>query len=271
MIITKKQVLFDPYIPTEETIFKLLERDKDLISDDYELFVYPLAYWINNYGVQKTNELIRNTKSDKKRVFVCQHISVDKLNFRHNDIVATPHASTRDNFISIPHYSVNYDLSKCEKDRKILFSFIGSTQTHNTRKIIVQNFNTCYDSKVYWGFEKKNDKSFIDNYNKLNGDTDFGVCPRGTGISSVRLFETMAMGCIPVIIADNYKAPVSDKINWSDFSLSVSENNISNLENIIKDNEVNKDIMRKKMKIVYDKYLSNENLHQAILEKLKIK
>src|SRR5690606_21734362 len=98
---------YDPYIKTEETIFNLLIRDKNLISDDFELMPYPLAHWINTFGIQTTNKIISDLHSDRIRVFICQHIHVHKLNFKDSDMVFTPHSSIGDRFYSIPHYAVN--------------------------------------------------------------------------------------------------------------------------------------------------------------------
>ena len=46
----------------------------------------------------------------------------------------------------------------------------------------------CFYSGKNWGLEKNIDKSFNDEYIDLMGDSYFSLCPRGTGISSIRLF-----------------------------------------------------------------------------------
>ena len=46
------------------------------------------------------------------------------------------------------------------------------------------------------------------------------ICPRGWGSSSIRLFEVMEMGRVPVIISDAW---VNEAPKWADFSVRVSE------------------------------------------------
>jgi hypothetical protein len=45
----------------------------------------------------------------------------------------------------------------------------------------------------------------------------FVLCPRGHGTSSIRLFETLAAGRVPVIISDDWVAP--DGPDWDAISL----------------------------------------------------
>ena len=263
---------FCPYIKTEETIYELLERDQDQISDDYELMPYPLAHWINTIGIDQTNRLINSLQSDKRRVFVCQHIFVDKLIFRDGDIVFTPHSSTKDKFITIPHFAVNVDKSLMKEDRELKFSFLGSTTTHPTRKSLVQKYpDNCFDSKVHWGLDKGLPFEFKKYYIEMLGNSIFGICPRGTGISSVRLFESMAMGAIPVIVGDDYDPPLSKKINWGNISTILIERQAlsddkylpHNLNIYLEHTDVN--VMRNNMVDIYEEYFSNENLHKTIM------
>lgn len=267
-----KKNQFCPFIPTEETIFKLLKEKKDKISDKYELMPYPLANLINNFGVNVTNNIIKNLKTDKIRVFVCQHILVDKLNFEDSDIVFTPHSFLGDKFHSIPHYALNYDEKYIKQNKKRLFSFIGSSKTHKIRKEIIEVYpENCYDSNEVWGLDKKIIKeNFKEKYIELLGDSTFSLCPRGTGVSSVRLFESMAMNSIPVIIADGYKKPFREFIDWDKFSIQILEKDINKINDILK-SIPEKEIKNKQkfLKSIYNTYFCNEKIDTIILEFLK--
>lgn len=113
-------------VPTEKTIFRLLNRDKDKISDKYELIQQPLAWLLNKDGVPATNKAINNVKSTGIRVFICQHVLVDKLQFRKNDVVFTTHATTANKYEAIPFYTVNADPKLVSASKKYKFSFLGS-------------------------------------------------------------------------------------------------------------------------------------------------
>jgi len=72
---------FDKCIKTEQLIFFQLKARHSFISDEFELFPFSLAGSLNQRGVQSTNDLIAKFRSEKRRVFVCQHIWVDQLMF----------------------------------------------------------------------------------------------------------------------------------------------------------------------------------------------
>jgi hypothetical protein len=111
-------------------------------------------------------------------------------------------------------------------------------------------------------------REFNDKYIKMIGDSYFSLCPRGTGISTVRLFESVYMNSIPVIIADGYKKPISDIINWDDFSITIKEEDIDKLEDII-NSITNDEIIKKqeKIKFINDNYINN-NIIEIIKKKL---
>lgn len=259
---------FDPNIPTEETMFKKLIQTNGL-SDDYTLCGLPLAHMINTIGIPFTQSEIDKVRIDGKKIFVCQHILVDKLKFDENSIVATPHASIANDHVSIPHYPVNVDKSKMKDNRSKLFSFMGSTKTHDIRRgLTILYPQYCYDSGFMWGLDPRipNKKELNDKYIEMLGDSEFSLCPRGTGISSVRLFESMAMGSIPVIIADGYKLPLQNVIDWNGISIQVRQNQISKIGQVLQQNygKDRLEEMRAKMLAVYDEYLSPENFHKSI-------
>lgn len=49
------------------------------------------------------------------------------------------------------------------------------------------------------------------------------LCPRGNGSSSIRFYEAMCMGRIPVHISDAYRLPFEEAIDYSEFCLFIPE------------------------------------------------
>lgn len=261
---------YDNYIKTEKTIHNLLFRDLNQLPAEYELMPYPLGQWINTIGVERTGRLVKLLKNRRHRVFICQHIFVRYLNFEPGDLVFTPHASIGDSFYSLPHYAVNYDESMIQNNKAFRFSFLGSTGTHWTRRKLVELYpGNCFDSGVSWGLNEDLDDDFRARYIKRLGDSDFSLCPRGTGISSVRIFESMAMDSIPVIIADGYKKPLADTLRWDDFSITVKESDIPQIGSLL-NSLSEKDIgeLRANCRNVYQEWFSNDNLHKTVLKEV---
>jgi Exostosin family len=65
----------------------------------------------------------------------------------------------------------------------------------------------------------------------------FVLCPRGVGVSSMRLFESMAMARSPVILSDEW-VPLPT-IPWEQFSIRVAESDWAKIPEILKNHEQN--------------------------------
>jgi hypothetical protein len=59
----------------------------------------------------------------------------------------------------------------------------------------------------------------------------FILCPRGNGLSSIRLFETLEAGRVPVIISDALLLPAC--VNWPACSVMVPESQISTIPSLL--------------------------------------
>lgn len=52
------------------------------------------------------------------------------------------------------------------------------------------------------------------------------LCPRGMGSSSIRFYEALCLGRIPVHISDEYVFPFADRINYSRFCIDISQDDV---------------------------------------------
>jgi len=268
-----EQQTFDSYVQTEELIVRSLSNNPNLISDDFELLPFPFTVFLNNYGLNWVNEFLKRIHSDKKRIIVCQHIWAEHLLVGSQDILCTPHSTENSNSIPIGHQAVNVDFQFYRDNREIEFSFMGSLGTHLCRKILKDSFPPhVFDPGVGWGLDKNVPETIRTKYIQLLGNSNFSVCPRGTGISSVRLFESLGMGSIPVIIADGYKPPLANLIPWNEIAIFVSQNQISSIPERIQDFKLrnpNLHEIRKTMKEIFEQFFSNSNLHVPLVLSLQ--
>lgn len=60
------------------------------------------------------------------------------------------------------------------------------------------------------------------------------LCPRGNGSSSIRFYETMCMGRIPVHVSDAYVPPFGKDIDYSQFCLFIPESEVSQAGRILR-------------------------------------
>lgn len=254
----------DP-IRTEEVIY---HKIKDLkFSIPYVSI--PIAFTINHMGLKYTQELIDfiEKKYPEKKFFVCQHILVRNLNF-HNNIVFTPHTELFDKFNFIPHYNPIYNEKiniKKISDRKYNFSFIGDYNTHFNRQKLrnIKDENKYISHTGKWFFEKPLDEQKIlkNLYVDILNDTKMSLCPRGTGPSTLRFFESLSVGSIPIVFN---KLKIPYEINQNIFEVDIDE--FINRPIIDIDEK-----LEEKSKFIYEYYwdnLSNNNLHKSILNTL---
>ncbi|ESW04319.1 hypothetical protein PHAVU_011G085300 [Phaseolus vulgaris] len=61
----------------------------------------------------------------------------------------------------------------------------------------------------------------------------FCLCPLGWAPWSPRLVESVALGCVPVVIADGIQLPFSSVVKWSEISITVAEKDVGRLAEIL--------------------------------------
>jgi hypothetical protein len=108
-----------------------------------------------------------------------------------------------------------------EIEPDLLFSLMASP-THACRKPLfrlshpdaiirrVDNFTHWERASQDWEQRRIDFRTTMDR-------SRFVLCPRGAGTSSYRLYETMAAGRVPIIIADDWVAPHG--VDWDSFSI----------------------------------------------------
>ena len=91
----------------------------------------------------------------------------------------------------------------------------------------------------------------------------FVLCPRGRGTSSIRLYETLAAGRVPVIISDDWVAP--DGPDWDSCSIRWPEGRVSGLVEFIAECDPDWQRLGANAAGVYRDYFSKDVSAQRIL------
>ena len=101
-------------------------------------------------------------------------------------------------------------------DKNILASFIGTIQNHPVRGELEKLYK---DSML---FMKSHDR-----WADIMGRSYFSLAPRGFGVTSFRLFESIQVGSIPVYIYNEYPMlPYADRISWDKLAVLTNESDI---------------------------------------------
>lgn len=202
----------------------------------------------------------RELPQDTIKVTVCQHILMRRFLhlFEQAGIheVFWTHATWEDvaetqalvRLYPFPLYpvQVTQEAAEDKAERPYLFSFIGAKSNKyyltrarewildlladHPRGLIIGRDSWHYNKVVYEHQIKKTagvgdaliDQSATDQFKMSLQQSIFSLCPAGSGPNSIRLWESIGAGSIPVILADTY-APPGDLRLWQQGALFCEE------------------------------------------------
>lgn len=117
-----------------------------------------------------------------------------------------------------------------------LFSFLGASNTNPLRRRVVE---LCHPDAIVIDSHAESlaierderppvtPEEYVARYVRSVRDSAFVLCPRGGGPSSFRLFETMMLGRVPVVISDQWVPPEGP--DWDRFTLRVAESDVEQI------------------------------------------
>ncbi|MBS2099074.1 exostosin domain-containing protein [Carboxylicivirga linearis] len=101
-------------------------------------------------------------------------------------------------------------------------------------------------------------------------DSDYILCVRGGGNFSVRIYETLAMGRIPLFVNTDCVLPFDRVINWKEHVVWVDEPDMNRVDQILADFHANlhpDDFMQLQInnRELWDEYLSGKGFHKHLV------
>jgi exostosin family protein len=129
-------------------------------------------------------------------------------------------------------------------DSRYLYSFVGSIDTAPVRKNLAHlndprgffhDTAADYQRVLHRKMPGEERKEYHRRYAEIAAASKFILCPRGLGTSSMRLFDTMRIGRVPVILSDEWVEPVGPC--WDKFSLRVPECEYDKVPAILEERE----------------------------------
>jgi len=156
-------------------------------------------------------------------------------------------------------------VDSCPSDQPdILFSFMGNSQNPVRQRLLQLKSSRAIieDTSSFNAFFAKERTNNHARYADVLRRSKFVLCPRGSGTSSIRLFETLRAGRVPIIISDQWVAP--DGPNWSNCSARVRERDIAEIPQIASAMEPRWSEMSFAARQVWNEWFSDEVLFDRI-------
>ncbi|XP_051183859.1 probable glucuronosyltransferase Os03g0107900 [Lolium perenne] len=151
-----------------------------------------------------------------------------------------PHVCQEAEHVVIPPHvppEVALELPEPEKARRDIFAFFRGKMEVHPKNISGRFYSKKVRTELLQRYGR-NSKFYLkrkryDNYRSEMARSVFCLCPLGWAPWSPRLVESVLLGCVPVIIADNIRLPFPSILRWPDISLQVAEKDVASLETVL--------------------------------------
>jgi len=158
-------------------------------------------------------------------------------------------------------------------DLPYLFSFMGSIKTARVRRDLAtlvhprsffQDTAEDFDRVLHGKMDRRERMDYHRRFAELIKGSKFVLCPRGLSATSVRLYETMRMGRVPVILSDGWVPPPGPR--WDKFVVRIAERNFARIPRILERWELASVEMGELARQEWEEWFSDEVLFHRVVE-----
>ncbi len=156
-----------------------------------------------------------------------------------------------------------------ETEPRFLYGFVGSVETHPVRKRVLalgRPDALLRDTTAEPGRGYDQAPEVYESYRSRYGSDlallRFVLCPRGVGPNSMRIFEAMKAGRVPVIISDQWVEP--DGPDWKSFSLRIAEKDVERLPGMLESISERSAAMGRAARAAWEAWFSPEVAFQIL-------
>jgi hypothetical protein len=158
-------------------------------------------------------------------------------------------------------------------DLPYLFSFMGAARNASVRenlsslnhpRSIFQDTTADFDRVLHRKMDASERLDYHWRYAELIRTSKFNLCPRGLSASSIRVFETMSMGRVPVVLSDGWIPPRGP--SWEEFSIQVPEKDFARIPRLLEEREAEAVEMGERARREWERWFSDEVLFHHLVE-----
>jgi hypothetical protein len=145
---------------------------------------------------------------------------------------------------------------------RYLFSFVGTPHSAPVRRRVI---SLEHPRALIRDTSAANRNSLAPaEYVETVRGSAFVLCPRGGGTSTFRLFETLMLGRVPVIVSDEWTPPRGP--DWPSFSVRVAERDVGVIPTLLEGLETQAPAMGRRARAVWDEWFADDVLFHRVVE-----
>jgi hypothetical protein len=158
-------------------------------------------------------------------------------------------------------------------DLPYLFSFMGAVRNAPVRTKIAslshprsffQDTTAAFDRVLFRKMSRRERLDYERQYAELIKASKFVLCPRGLAASSIRVFETMRMGRVPVILSDAWIPPSGPR--WEKCAIQMREKDFALIPSTLEEREADAVEMGEAARAEWATWFSDEVLFHRLVE-----
>jgi hypothetical protein len=298
MIVYSYDMMWQEPFKTEKQVYHNIINNKHPMIETIYYLAFPWATLIDDiYKYSKSKLLfIKNYTFDQPITTVCQHIHFRTLLPLFQKIgvktLYCSHMEEDDHILEEKYgikmypfslypvkYNITGDIDIYKTDFMYTYSFegaydksiyrtnirekIGKLQKNNNYINIMNEF--YYNGIVYRN--KTIESTCMNNndmYIELIRNSKYTLAPSGTGINSIRFYEAMSYGSVPILLADNMTMM---PIDWDQYIVRIPENELYNIDMILEREEPKYYMRRKNCIELFNRMFHPNSMHSIILNK----
>lgn len=293
LILNKLELFWQYPVITEQEFYNQNKFDENYIGlpwatiIDKKINLNFLYKSINNFLKKQNYYTCCQHISFRKLIPIFKNLGIKTIYCPHkiigenkiNGIIILPCPLYAVNFEDKERNNVFQNIDLLNQERLLLYSFIGGYQQqyltdirlkifkmkHYSTKTIIEHTGDWHFNKIVYSEkqnikkelnENDNHKNKTKKYNQILLNSRFSLCPSGSGPNSIRFWESLAIGAIPILLSDKLELPYN--IDWDNTIVRIKEKDIENIENILKNITIEKE---KEMRIncikIYNRLRNN--------------
>ncbi len=180
---------------------------------------------------------------------------------------------TRSGFYPAQQYSEFQTFTAPNESLRYLYSFVGAIENAAVRRRIsalrhrrgvFRDTTAEYNRYLHRDLAADEREGYHRAYAETIRASKFVLCPRGLSVSSIRLYETMRMGRVPVILSDGWVPPVGPR--WERFALRVAERDVPKLPRLLEEREGDAVAMGLLARAQWEEWFSEEVAFRRVVD-----